>query len=179
MRRQGWAATAVGEIAREGSAPMGSFYHHFPGGKEQLGAAALDAGADAVGALIATALDGDGDLADRLTAVVVTVADRLDDSGFAHGCPVATTALETVATSELLQERSRAALSGWTGQICQAALADGLGADDAESLAVTAVALLEGAELLARVHRDRAPLDHAAGALRQLVESHRRTGDAG
>lgn len=169
MRRQGYAATGVSEIAREGRAPMGSFYHHFPGGKEQLGAAALDAGADSFGALIATALDGDGPLGDRLAAVATSTADNVARHGFAYGCPVATTALETVTTSEVLQERSRAALLRWTGQVRRAALDAGLTEPAAETLATTAIALVEGAELMARVQRSRAPLDTAATVLRDLA----------
>src|ERR1700684_3199427 len=37
FRRQGFAATGVKQIVAEASAPFGSIYHFFPGGKEQLG----------------------------------------------------------------------------------------------------------------------------------------------
>ena len=41
MRRQGYAATGVKQIVTAAQAPFGSLYHHFPGGKEQLGAEAI------------------------------------------------------------------------------------------------------------------------------------------
>ncbi|MEA2309123.1 MAG: hypothetical protein QOI65_1409, partial [Thermoleophilaceae bacterium] len=37
FRRQGYAGTGVKQIVNEASAPFGSLYHFFPGGKEQLG----------------------------------------------------------------------------------------------------------------------------------------------
>jgi AcrR family transcriptional regulator len=37
FRRQGFAGTGVKQIVAEASAPFGSLYHFFPGGKEQLG----------------------------------------------------------------------------------------------------------------------------------------------
>ena len=37
FRRQGFASTGVKQIVAEASAPFGSLYHFFPGGKEQLG----------------------------------------------------------------------------------------------------------------------------------------------
>src|SRR5437660_55171 len=41
FRRQGYAATGIKQIVTEAQAPFGSIYHHFPGGKEQLGAEAI------------------------------------------------------------------------------------------------------------------------------------------
>lgn len=172
LRRQGYTGTGVDAIAREGTAPMGSFYHHFPGGKEQLAAAALDAGADAYAGLISRALGGEGDLADRLARIATTTADSLAGHDYALGCPVATTALETVTTSAVLQERSRAALEHWTGLISHAARDSGVDADQADTLATTTIALIEGAELMARVHRSRHPLAVAAQALRTLANDH-------
>src|SRR5581483_2783743 len=41
FRRQGYSATGVKQIVTAAQAPFGSLYHHFPGGKEQLGAEAV------------------------------------------------------------------------------------------------------------------------------------------
>lgn len=148
---------------------MGSFYHHFPGGKEQLAAAALDAGADTYARLIAAALASEADLGARLAAIATSTADNLAVHDFALGCPVATTALETVTTSPLLQQRSRTALEQWTALIRQAARDADLDHERATRLASATIALVEGAELMARVQRSREPLDVAADALRSLA----------
>ena len=41
LRRQGYTATGIKQIVAEGDAPLGSVYHYFPGGKEQIGIEAL------------------------------------------------------------------------------------------------------------------------------------------
>src|SRR4029077_3224486 len=41
FRQQGYNATGVKQIVTAAQAPFGSLYHHFPGGKEQLGAEAI------------------------------------------------------------------------------------------------------------------------------------------
>jgi AcrR family transcriptional regulator len=42
FRRQGFTGTGVKQIVAAASAPFGSLYHHFPGGKSELLHAALD-----------------------------------------------------------------------------------------------------------------------------------------
>jgi AcrR family transcriptional regulator len=41
IRRRGLAATSVRDLARHAHAPLGSTYHYFPGGKQQLAAEAV------------------------------------------------------------------------------------------------------------------------------------------
>ena len=41
FQEKGYAATGLSEILDAASAPKGSLYHHFPGGKAELGAAAM------------------------------------------------------------------------------------------------------------------------------------------
>ena len=166
--RQGYSGTGVNEIARVGNAPMGSFYHHFPAGKEALAAHAIDAGGAQYGRLIAQCLAGPGALGTRLAAIATRTADHLQRTNYAQGCAVATTALETVTTSPLLQARAAAAFAQWQGLVRDAALAEGLVAESADDVATLSIALLEGAEMLARVQRERAPLEAAARHLNQI-----------
>jgi len=169
LRRQGYAASGVSEIARNGRAPMGSFYHHFPDGKEQLAAAAIDAGAAEYASLIERALDRDEPLPEQLATVATLTAHALERSGFALGCPVATTALETITTSAVLQDRAARAFATWQEMISQHCVAKGVPTGNAEALAATIIALVEGAELLSRVQRSIHPLQAAADAIRSLT----------
>src|SRR3954469_10334887 len=46
LAQQGLQATSFSEVLQLTGAPRGSIYHHFPGGKDQLVAAAVDAAGD-------------------------------------------------------------------------------------------------------------------------------------
>ena len=49
LAKQGYRATSFDAVLERSKAPRGSIYHHFPGGKDELIAAAIDlAGARAI-----------------------------------------------------------------------------------------------------------------------------------
>ena len=52
FRTSGYHATSVKEIVERAGAPFGSMYHHFPGGKVELGDAAITSSGSAYGELI-------------------------------------------------------------------------------------------------------------------------------
>ncbi|GAB3312567.1 TetR family transcriptional regulator [Epidermidibacterium keratini] len=168
IRRQGYSGTGVNEIAREGSAPMGSFYYHFPGGKEELAATAMGVGAQAYARLISRALDSEGTFPSRAAEIARATAKLLAKDDFSLGCPVATTALETVTSSEVLRGRSRQAFDEWIGLVADAARAEGIDAAAAHELAVSVISIIEGAEMLARVRGSAEPLEVAASAIARL-----------
>jgi TetR/AcrR family transcriptional repressor of lmrAB and yxaGH operons len=169
--RQGYEATGVKEIAAAGKAPIGSFYFHFPGGKEELGVAALAHGAEGFAALLRRTLASAEPVEDALAACAHLLADDLPRSEWADGCPVATTALEAVVRSPALRSAAAAAFEQWQGIIRDRLMDAGVTPDVADETASSALALLEGAEMLARVHANAAPLHHAAAALRTLVRA--------
>jgi TetR/AcrR family transcriptional repressor of lmrAB and yxaGH operons len=169
--RQGYEATTVKDIAREGAAPMGSFYFHFPGGKEELGLAALGHGGGGFGDLLRQTLWGDGPVEDALAGCALVLAEGLQDSDWRDGCPVATVALESVTRSPALRNAAAEAFQAWQHIIAERLVAAGLPEPAARELSATALALLEGAELLARVQASTTPLEHAAAGLRTLVRA--------
>src|ERR1700689_252367 len=62
MRRQGYNATGIKQIVAAAQAPFGSIYHHFPGGKEQLGAESIRASGKLYEQLIPAIFDPAPDL---------------------------------------------------------------------------------------------------------------------
>src|SRR4029079_12102006 len=54
---RGYAASGLKEISKAGTAPIGSLYHFFPGGKEELAAETLRAAGAADQALVETIVD--------------------------------------------------------------------------------------------------------------------------
>jgi len=144
---------------------MGSFYYHFPLGKEQLGAAAVRRGADQVARLYLRAMERHTDPAEALAAIPIRVADVVERSGWEAGCPVAATALETVGRVPTLQRASAEAFDQWEEVIAGWLVRAGCDAPAAARLALETVCLVEGAELVARVRGSRAPLEYAAEIL--------------
>src|SRR5207244_1044173 len=57
FRRQGFHGTALHDVLAAAGSPRGSLYFHFPGGKEQIGEAALDLAGEAVRRKIALAAE--------------------------------------------------------------------------------------------------------------------------
>lgn len=169
LQKQGYSGTGVSEIAREGQAPMGSFYHHFPGGKEELAAAAMELGSQRFETLLVHALESSNDLATCLARVAFDVADTLQSSNWERGCPVATTALETVFVSAELQRVAAEAFDRWSVLLCDRITQAGYPAEDANELATTVLTMIEGGEILARVQRSPQPLVAVARSMRRLI----------
>lgn len=170
LRRQGYAATGWREVVREGDAPWGSQSHHFPGGKEQLAAEALERGGQRYRAVLESALDGTHP-ADMVAGWAALAGEQLAASGWADGCPIATVALEESHRSDALAAACSGALDSWIGVIGDACTVRGLTAAEARSLATLVVAGIEGALLLSRARRDPAPLTEVGAELSSILRA--------
>ena len=56
IRRRGLNATSIREVAKHAGTPLGSTYHYFPGGKNQLATEAVQWAADTVQKVLAAKL---------------------------------------------------------------------------------------------------------------------------
>lgn len=171
FQRQGYHATGMNQILAEGKAPKGSMYFHFPGGKEQLAAEAVERSSAEFSRRIDAVLEATTTPAEAVAIAAAGLADGLIESGYTTGCPIAMVALETASTSEPVRESCRAGYQVWIDRLSERMRAAGIAADTAEQLAVTAIASLEGALLLARVRRDVAPLHTVATQLASLIDT--------
>jgi len=167
LRRQGFHATGLSDIVEESGAPRGSLYFYFPGGKDELATAALEAAGLEWRARIEEVVAAAPDLGTAITNIVDLLADDLEASKFQHGCPVAAVALET--TSEPVRKAIVAHYTAWEKGISEHLARLGIPAAAAKQLAVVALASIEGALLLARVQRSKAPLLTVGKALRAMV----------
>jgi AcrR family transcriptional regulator len=171
FRRRGFHGTALQEILAAGGAPRGSLYFHFPGGKEEIGEAALRLAGETVRAKIALAAEAAPSAEIFLTGIARGMAADLQNSAFNDGCPIATTALETSAQSEALGAATRAAFQSWEREIARGLQRFAIAAGDADQMATIVLSQLEGALLLARTYRDPKPLEHAEQALKLLLRA--------
>jgi len=167
LRRQGYHATGLSEIVAESGAPRGSLYFYFPGGKDELACAALTASGEEWRRRIAAAVEHTADLGAAIDAIVALLAGDLEASGYQHGCPAAAVALE--ATSERVRQTVAAHYAAWEAAIADRFVAFGIARPIGTQLATVALAAIEGALLLAKVSRSRAPLATVGAALRSMV----------
>jgi TetR/AcrR family transcriptional repressor of lmrAB and yxaGH operons len=171
FRQQGYHGTALHDILAAGGSPRGSLYFHFPKGKEEIGEAALTLAGEAVRKGIAGAAETSESAEVFLIRIARGMAADLEKSDFQEGCPIATTALETAAQSEVLGNATRNAFQSWEAEIKRGLERFGLIATDADVIATTVLSQLEGALLLARTYRSLAPMHRAEQAIRLLLRS--------
>jgi TetR/AcrR family transcriptional regulator, lmrAB and yxaGH operons repressor len=169
FRQQGYHGTALHDILAAGGAPRGSLYFHFPKGKEEIGASALSLAGEAVRQAIVQAAEKSDSAESFLVRIVRAMASDLERSGYREGCPIATTALETAAQSEVLGAATRTAFQKWELEIKRGLFRFGLTSGDADLVATMVLSQLEGALLLARTYRSLAPIQRAEEAVRLLA----------
>jgi TetR/AcrR family transcriptional repressor of lmrAB and yxaGH operons len=169
LRQQGYHGTALHDILAASGSPRGSLYFHFPGGKEQIGEAALVLSGEAVRRGIAEAAEASQTAETFLVGIVRAMAASLERSDFKDGCPIATTALETSAQSHVLGAATRGAFQTWEREIKRGLFRLGLTAGDADLAATMVLCQLEGALLLARTYRSLEPLSRAEQAMKMFA----------
>jgi TetR/AcrR family transcriptional repressor of lmrAB and yxaGH operons len=171
---QGLRATGMDQIVRESKAPRGSIYFHFPDGKEQLAVEALRA----AGAVMTANITGALDQRDAVTAVkkfVAVYAKEMRTSGFHHGCPIATVALEASTTSPAIRTVCAAVFGQWEDLLARRMERDGYARRDARRYAVLTLSLLEGAMILCRARRTTRPLHDVGAHLAEVLTAAART----
>jgi len=169
FRQRGYHGTALQDILAAGGSPRGSLYFHFPKGKEEIGEAALTLAGEAVRQAVAKAAEASDNVEMFLTRVVRGMAADLERSDFKEGCPIATTALETSAQSEVLGAATRNAFQKWELEIKRGLFRFGMPAGDADLAATMVLGQFEGALLLARTYRSLEPIRRAEQAVKLLV----------
>ncbi|HTW09412.1 MAG TPA: helix-turn-helix domain-containing protein [Acidimicrobiales bacterium] len=168
LRDQGFAATGRAQLVAESGVSNGSLYHHFPGGMEEVAEAALEASGRAVAEALRQALDNAPNSALGLCDFL-DLASRPVIGGSCPGCPVAPTALESPIISLRLRATAARCFDQWEHLIATRLRADGWPEKSVAETASAALALVEGALLLARVSGQVAPLAHAKRAALSLL----------
>jgi len=167
FRRQGYAGTGLKQIVGEAGAPFGSVYHFFPGGKEQLADEVLRTGGAFFLALYEAIVPPAETLNAGIEAFFAGAGLTLEATDYADACPIATVAGEIASTHETLRVATADVFESWLD-----ALARDLGtagAEEPRALALSLLALLEGAFLLCRALRSTEPMRAGAGSALALL----------
>ena len=144
FRRRGFHGTSLKQVTEAAGAPIGSLYHFFPGGKEDLGDAVLRTSGQAYLELFEVIYDAAADPASAMTDFFDGAAAVLEETDYIDACPIGTVALRLESAGV---ERAAAA-----------------------ELAVTLIAAVEGGFMLSRAARSPEPMRIAGRSMRALVE---------
>ncbi|MEU1519454.1 TetR/AcrR family transcriptional regulator [Streptomyces sp. NPDC005811] len=174
ISRRGLNAASIREVARHSRAPLGSTYHYFPEGKQQLATEAVRYAGDAVARVLRKELEA-GPVA-GLRAFLALWRGIVVDSDFRAGCPVLAVSVEEPPDGTVPPALAAAAeaFATWERLLADALCAHGAAPDQAAELAALVVAAVEGATAMCRAGRSVQPLDRVgrqlegvlAGALR-------------
>ena len=174
FRRHGFHGTSLKQVTQAAAATTGSLYHFFPGGKDELARAVLTTSGAAYQELFELIADGAATPADAISDFFDGAADTLEEHDFVDICPIGTVAREVASTDETLRAASQAVFGGWIDAAARRFAAAGLPAADANELATTVVAALDGAIVLARTARDAGVLRVTGRNMRALVDARMR-----
>ncbi len=162
LAKHGPQATSFSAVLELTGAPRGSVYHHFPEGKDQLVASAVDLAGDRAIALLDALEDASPEeLTARFLAMWRSVLER---SGFGAGCAVL--AVTVAPDSPTLLEHAALVFRTWRERVALLLESGGLTPADASGFASLLVAASEGAVVLARAEQSMEPFDLVT---RQLI----------
>jgi AcrR family transcriptional regulator len=165
LAQQGLQGTSFAEVLQLTGAPRGSIYHHFPGGKNQLVTAALDA----AGEHALTVLNGlAGAPAERVTESFLGLWRLLlERTDCRMGCAVL--AVTVAADSPDLLTKAGTVFRTWRARLAELLEQGGSTPAFAAAFAVTLIAAAEGAVVLSRAERSIEPFDTVAAYLLDQV----------
>ncbi len=158
FREKGYAATGLNEILADSGAPKGSLYHHFPGGKEELGKAAVKAAGEVVTETLRSLAKSETSPAQFVRAYADLLARWMEQSRYTSGCPISTTLLEMAPTSSLISAAGAEAMNDWIAVIEDVYAHTEGRSTDAKDQAVSFIAAIEGALILAKTLRSTGPI---------------------
>ncbi len=173
FRRQGYAGTGLSEILAESNAPKGSLYHYFPDGKEAIGVAAIEEAGQTMERELLRYRESGARSDELLMMTARHLGEWLQNSGFCEGCGIATTVLETSASSERLREAGERAYASWRKVIEDCLLSENVAPARAERLAALVMSALQGGLIQSRVSRSTEHLTVSAEEVASLLRAAR------
>ena len=171
FRRHGYNGTSLKKVTTAARATTGSLYHFFPGGKSALAEAFIAESGAAYQQLFELMVDEVADPARAIGDFFEGAAIVLEASDFVDVCPIGTVAGEIASSHEGLRVAADRVFAGWISAGASRFERAGMAASDAEALATTVVAALEGGFLLARCRRDADLLRRTGRDIRALVSA--------
>jgi AcrR family transcriptional regulator len=117
MREGGYDAAGIKQVVARSRAPIGSVYHHFPGGKTQLAVEALGQHAVKASTLLESVFARNRPVADRVRALFTMAARGFDGAGCRRGCAIGAVSADLGPDDDELRRACAESLSGWIDTI--------------------------------------------------------------
>ena len=156
--RYGYTGIGLKQVAAESGAPIGSLYHFFPGGKDELAAEALRMSGAGYQTLVEGILENMPDLVSGIEQSFALAAETLAATGYVDACWIETVALEVASTNEPLRLVTAEIFERWIDSATAWVESHGVAPDEARQLGIAYITGLEGAFVLARALRSPEPL---------------------
>ncbi|TGK12343.1 TetR/AcrR family transcriptional regulator [Leptospira fletcheri] len=169
LETRGYSGTGLNDIVEASGAPKGSIYFHFPGGKEELAAEALNTSGEEMGELFQKILRSSKSAANGIENIFSALETKMIESEFRKGCPISITANETSSEDGVVGQTCRNVFKNWNSKLELFLRSLGYGKARAAELSVALLSLMEGAILFSRTYKDTRPLRTAAKTARQLL----------
>lgn len=169
FRDQGYDGTGFRDVVEAAGTTQGVIYHHFPGGKTELG----EAVAVAVGDRMATGVEAicaAMNPKDAVTGLLGIVEQNLLVGELRPGCPILALAFAADDPDGRLRAASDSFFTRIRTALRECLVRDSVDRADAEAFAALALSACEGALILSRARRDTEPFTAMQTALLQQVD---------
>ena len=155
MREQGLVGAGIQQVVKLSRAPIGSVYHHFPRGKNQLASEALRIHGEKARTLLVAAFGTKKPLARRLRVFFRGAAKAFEAAGARKGCAVGAVTLDLGRHDEALRGVCEEIFASWVDAV--APLLPWRSARKRRAFALAIVTAIEGAFILGRAQKSGAP----------------------
>lgn len=170
LRKRGYHASGLTDILELAQAPKGSMYHHFPGGKEEMGVAVVEIIANDI--LVIFSAPPTLSTAQLLQVAGQELVEVTQHTQFEICAMFSSFVAESHSSPKLAQAVSQAytrMLDALEARLRQ----DGFSQSEAADLAKIVIALLEGGSMLSQAQRDVSALRLAVAQAAQLCRQPR------
>jgi AcrR family transcriptional regulator len=178
FRDRGYDGTGFRDVVEVAGTTPGVIYHHFPGGKAELGVSVAAMQGDRLVALVESVC-ADSTPREAVIGLLGVIEKYLVKGDIRPGCPIAAVALASDDHDGRLRAAGDAVFMRIRRAVVTCLVRDGVPKVDAERFATLAVAASEGAVILCRAQRGLTPLREVRTALVDQVDRLPRRGSNG
>lgn len=170
FQRRGYFAVGTAEILAMARAPKGSMYHHFPGGKEEIAIAVVQAISADVLALLERLEEKHVCVADMVREIAKRALHWLKASKWLESTMLSSTAMGAVPDLSQLHAEIHNAFDQWRTRFTRLLVTEGWSRPKARKMAEVLIAAIEGAMIFARIEQNGRIIRSVAETMGILIE---------